>query len=463
MATETIQTGRRSADRVRRTVAAWERFVAGDDDVDGIPPVILISWHRSRDLYRVDPIRTSPPPAVGAGTGSLLHDSILTQLGGLAASVAERGDGALTTVTDGTGQILGAWGPRDILRRAADSHLAPLFTWSERATGTNGMGTALGRRGPVTVRGPEHWCAALHGWSCNGTAIDDPVSGEPIAVLNVSVFDPDLPSPLPRLLEHEVAPLRRDLRLRADRDGMQLVEAFVAAQAAAPGATLMVIDTAGQVVIANERARARNGQLPVHPAVDPGERWQPTAPGLRDLVREAVGRVQADHRWVGVADLDLLSEETTTFELRPIVSANGLIGLLLVGSDRPDGEPIGRGTRRSSGIGPERIVGIRDERLIILVPAEIRYAEASKHAVWLITDQGRVRAAGRGMDSVERELEPFGFLRVHRSYLVKVHRIREVERGFSKGTLTVSTQHHGREGIPVARRQAAELRRRLGI
>ncbi|MFC5993662.1 LytTR family transcriptional regulator DNA-binding domain-containing protein [Pseudonocardia hispaniensis] len=467
MATETTLSAGRITDRVRRTAAAWERFAAGDDEVDGIPPVILSSWQRSRDVYRVDPIHTCPPPAGGTGTGSLLHNSVVTQLGGLAASIAGRGEDALTAVTDGTGRILGSWGPREVLRRAADTHLAPLFTWSERATGTNGMGTALGWHGPVTVRGPEHWCATLHGLSCHGTTIDDPVSGDPIAVLTVSVHGPDLPSPLSCLLEREVMPLRRELVRRARRDGAQLVEELMAAQAAAaPGEPLIVTDSAGQVVLANASAHARNEQLPAHPALDPAKRWRSGTPVLRDAVREAIGRVHADPRWVGVADLDVLAGEAAmpqTFQLRPILSLNGLIGLLLVGSDHPDGEPIGRGSRQAVGTALERIIGIRDDRLIILAPAEIRYAEAGKHAVWLITDQGRVRAAGRGMEGVERALEPFGFLRVHRSYLVNVHRIREVERGFSKGTLTVSTQHHGREGIPVARRQAAELRRRLGI
>ena len=38
--------------------------------------------------------------------------------------------------------------------------MAPWSCWSEWATGTNGMGTALEAPGPVLISGPEHWCRA---------------------------------------------------------------------------------------------------------------------------------------------------------------------------------------------------------------------------------------------------------------------------------------------------------------
>ena len=34
---------RKLGERERRTMAAWERFVAGDDDVTGVPSLILLS------------------------------------------------------------------------------------------------------------------------------------------------------------------------------------------------------------------------------------------------------------------------------------------------------------------------------------------------------------------------------------------------------------------------------------
>ena len=39
--------------------------------------------------------------------------------------------------------------------------MAPWSCWSEWATGTNGMGTALEAPGPVLISGPEHWCTGF--------------------------------------------------------------------------------------------------------------------------------------------------------------------------------------------------------------------------------------------------------------------------------------------------------------
>ena len=53
-----------SASPGRGTVfAAWERFVQGEDHVRGVRPEVVISWHRCREQYRVDPHLTEAPLA----------------------------------------------------------------------------------------------------------------------------------------------------------------------------------------------------------------------------------------------------------------------------------------------------------------------------------------------------------------------------------------------------------------
>lgn len=473
-ASSTGRASRTDRERVRRTMAAWERFVAGEDDVQGVPSLILLSWQRSRDTYLVDPVHASPPPSTGASrSGSLLHDAVLAQLGAIAAALADRTGTSLTTVADGSGRILGCWGDRGVRRRGTDSHLAPMFTWSESCAGTNGTGTALGRVRPVSVCGPEHWCASLHDWSCNGISIGDPVTGGAIAVLTISFWRRH-PSPvLLGELERQVAPVRRLLAAQAVRDASVLAEAFLGAEAMAGSDEVVIgVDTAGNVVAANQCARSLDDRLPAVPATEPADRVRSLSPRLRAAAAESRVRARRDPNWVGASRLDLLREEAT-FEIRPVIAAGEPVGLLLVGPAHPSGEPIpdaadtaqaGTAQATEAAQGSRcRIVGTCDGRLIILRPGEIRYAEADRHTVWLVTDRGRVRAASRGLDNVERELVAFGFLRVHRGYLVNLHRIREVDHGLCKGTLTVSTQHHGREAIPVARHHVPDLRAALGI
>jgi DNA-binding LytR/AlgR family response regulator len=113
---------------------------------------------------------------------------------------------------------------------------------------------------------------------------------------------------------------------------------------------------------------------------------------------------------------------------------------------------------------PGRVIARRDETLVVLALSEIRYAEAAGNTVWLATDQGRLRAAAHGLDHLERELSGYGFLRVHRRYLVNLRRVREIDQGF-KGALFLitSVRQQQRESIPVSRRHAPELRRALGV
>jgi DNA-binding LytR/AlgR family response regulator len=63
---------------------------------------------------------------------------------------------------------------------------------------------------------------------------------------------------------------------------------------------------------------------------------------------------------------------------------------------------------------------------------------------------------------MERELVPFGFMRVHRSYVINLARIREISH-HGKGILTLSTDPHRHEEIPVSRRCAVTLRDQLGL
>jgi DNA-binding LytR/AlgR family response regulator len=129
-----------------------------------------------------------------------------------------------------------------------------------------------------------------------------------------------------------------------------------------------------------------------------------------------------------------------------------VIGLILGDEGTADGETISAQAQAPSGPEiPSRIVGVRDGRALLLSPIEIRYAEARRHDVWLATDRGWLRAATHGLDNVVEELTKFGFLRIHRSYVVNIARICEIEH-HGKGVLTLSTDPRRQEALPVSRR-----------
>jgi len=160
--------GMRDAERYQAVTAARERFLAGDDRVRGVRPEVATSWYRCREQYHVDPSLSKAPPASAldesSGDHTLDHEIVFTQLGTAAASIASEVEslGGVITVTDGAGRILTVQGDKETLHRARESNMAPWSCWSEWATGTNGMGTALEAPGPVVISGPEHWCEGFH-------------------------------------------------------------------------------------------------------------------------------------------------------------------------------------------------------------------------------------------------------------------------------------------------------------
>lgn len=450
---------------------AWELFAAGADTVDGVRPEILTSWYRCREEYAVDPHLDRAPPAAAEVTAhSIEHDVVFAELGGLAAATAVKlgNIDGLVTVTDADGRILATWGNQRILTRAADSNLAPWSTWSEWATGTNGMGTALESHHPVVVNGPEHWCRGFHSWVCAGVAIRDVVTHDPLAVLDVSCWKTSLPEEILSWLGKAAAATEAKLRQRARHTGTLLAAAFTDARL--PSATpLAAVDAAGHVVLANSDAAALLGTPADTPAYAPTHRWTPQLPALPRLVRRAVDRAQQDPHWEGSTQIFVpFLRAPIPVAVRPVVADTEVLGVLLAFGS-PDGSlpfgdavtdsPLSRTPTRTL---PNRVVAQREENWILLDPREIRYAEADRNNVWLTSDQGRLRAATRGLDRLEKQLEDKGFIRVHRRFLVNLNRVREIEQGF-KGALLLVTDARTHETVPVARRNVPYLHQVLGL
>lgn len=449
--------------------AAWERFVQGDDHIHGVRPEVAISWHRCREKYRVDPHLAEAPVAVAQSDRTAEHDVVFTELGGLAATLSHEvaRNSGIVTVTDATGRILAAWGNQATLSRAADANLAPWSCWSEAGAGTNGMGTALETRGPVVIRGPEHWCKAFHDWVCAGIAVRDVVTMQPIAVLNISCWRAQLPESTGGWLTGTVATTQRTLKRRARESAAALATAFTRA-ASGSGAALAAIDTAGNVVVADDRAGMHLG-VPAHaPAIDPAMRWDSALPDLIGIARYASRHATQDPEWVGSTEIFThRSEEPTPVTIRPVFLAGRLAGHLvrfgisgelpLLRTDDRQGP-----ARTAADPRPRRLTALRGTRMVLLRLTEVRLAESEGNDVWLSTDQGRLKAASPGLDKLDGELSDAGFLRVHRRYVVNLSRIREIDRG-PKGELSLVIDGSPGEVVPVSRRNAPQVRRALGI
>lgn len=445
-------------------LAAWERFVQGEDHVPGVRPLVAISWHRCRDQYQVDPHLTGAPVAVAEVDRAPEHDVVFAELGFRSASVArEVGNlGGVVTVADATGRILAEWGDPTTLARAGNSTLAPWFCWSECAVGTNALGTALEAHGPVPIRGAEHWCQAFHNWVSAGVAVRDVVTREPLAVLSISCWRSQLPASTGSWLTNAVTMTRNMLRRRARDSGAELVAAYTQARARSTAA-LAAVDIAGKVVIADDKASVLLGVPASTPAVDPTLRWNPGLPELIAAARYASRQAARNPDWVGSTQVFThLSDEPTPISFRPVFSSGRLTGNL-VSLGAADGlqMPHAEASTQPRAL-PRRVVAMRDNRMVLLRPAEVSFAESQGNDVWLATDEGRLRAASASLDKFGGDLADVGFLRVHRRYVVNLTRVREIERG-SKGELSVVMDDRTNTMVPVSRRNAPAVRRALDI
>jgi len=453
-------------ERYRAVTAARERFLAGDDRVRGVRPEVATSWYRCREQYHVDPGLDRAPPASAQEEAPAEHtlenEVVFANLGGAAAAIAPEVEnlGGVVTVTDGVGRILTVQGDPNTLRRARESNMAPWSCWSEWATGTNGMGTALEAPGPVLITGPEHWCNGFDEWVCGGVAVRDPVTDDAVAVLDVSTWRHNLPAQAAGWLSHAVSGVRAILRQRARDSGAELAAAF-AQSSARSGQALAALDACGRVVIADEEASLLLGVPARVPALDPTVRWRP-ALDLSRLTRHATKQARLDRGWVGSTQIATgLTAEPRRLTLRPVFLAGQPIGTLAVfGSE--NGDPVDTEAPERGMCAPSRIVGVSGERMVLLQRGEVRFAEADGNDVWLATDEGRLQASVRGIEKLEAELAGSEFLRVHRRFLVNLSCVRAIDRG-DRGELVLIMESTTREAVPVSRRNVPAVRRALGI
>ncbi|BDE06303.1 DNA-binding response regulator [Vulcanimicrobium alpinum] len=110
---------------------------------------------------------------------------------------------------------------------------------------------------------------------------------------------------------------------------------------------------------------------------------------------------------------------------------------------------------------PRRVALEDGERTRLVKVAEIRYLQANGHVVTARIGEGDLRWKGSLADAAAR-LEPAGFLRVHRAYLVNPERVVEVEPYFG-GSYLLRVDDKLRSEVPVSRNFLPAVRRALGL
>ncbi len=164
-------------------------FDSGSEPRGLVSETILASWRRCRLQGLVADERPSVALVERHQLGEMqeqhevLRRLCRPELEALYASANHAGSIVVLTAPDGF--ILDALGNADFLDKAARVSLRPGAPWSEAATGTNAIGTALIERRAIEVRGGEHYYAPHKVLSCSASPIFDP-HGEVVGVLDLS-------------------------------------------------------------------------------------------------------------------------------------------------------------------------------------------------------------------------------------------------------------------------------------
>src|SRR5437879_12050098 len=94
----------------------------------------------------------------------------------------------MLALCDADGYVLATGGHPRVIEEIAEVKLRVGGSWNEQAAGTNGIGTALAEGRTVQVIGAEHYVSAWQRWVCTGAPIRHPITGETIAVIDVTGY-----------------------------------------------------------------------------------------------------------------------------------------------------------------------------------------------------------------------------------------------------------------------------------
>jgi DNA-binding CsgD family transcriptional regulator len=180
LARVTLPSGRPRVD-LRRGLA---RVVAGGEPPDSVRAPIGPSWRRAvASGLRPDQFAVPFDPDVD-GDGPLVR-AALPVLDQLAGDLAGAGVGVV--LADARGHVVDRRVSEVWLADRLDRVLlAPGYVYAEDAVGTNGIGTSLVERGPLSVDGDEHFADALTAVAGSAAPIADPGSGQMVGAVDLT-------------------------------------------------------------------------------------------------------------------------------------------------------------------------------------------------------------------------------------------------------------------------------------
>jgi ABC-2 type transport system ATP-binding protein len=110
---------------------------------------------------------------------------------------------------------------------------------------------------------------------------------------------------------------------------------------------------------------------------------------------------------------------------------------------------------------PFKIPVKTEDKVLLVNPAEVLYADAGEGRAFLVTAEGRLPTQYTLVE-LESRLRRSGFFRAHRAYLVNLQHVREVIP-FTRNAFSLRLDDPAGTQIPLSKSAASELRNLLGF
>lgn len=130
--------------------------------------------------------------------------------------------------------------------------------------------------------------------------------------------------------------------------------------------------------------------------------------------------------------------------------------------ERRKGAPVESGSPPRSGPQRSKLLVRKDNRNVIVDAQDLIYATIDDGQITLVTTVVEGQSNYRTIEDLQADLDRDMFWRVHRSYLVNIHKIREVVPWF-KSSFQLRMDDKKQTEVPVSRVQTKRLRELLKL
>ncbi|MBA4537258.1 sigma-54-dependent Fis family transcriptional regulator [Bacillus aquiflavi] len=167
----------------------WEDFIVNKRKPEKIRTTILQSWERCQN-YNLNPRQKQTPVLISNEklteiiNKSQLYHASLPVLKELYHQIDCTGH--LITLCDEKGRIIYLQGNSSTISLAQKMNFTQGADWSEKAAGSNAIGTCIAVEQPIQIFSFEHYCEGVHPWVCSAAPIKDPLTGKTLGVIDLT-------------------------------------------------------------------------------------------------------------------------------------------------------------------------------------------------------------------------------------------------------------------------------------